>query len=186
MEHYGIFEGERDVNPVKALHQHGQTVWLDYLARSFIKQGELKTLIERGHADGGRYECWHHQMAGAPWPVALWWASSRACRFGWSNRHWQRPRLFIAAAMDNHIRAFDVENGVELWRADLPAGGQATPMDVCDRRSAVSGHRRWWAQPPGHHPRQRDHCVCPARKVRWVATLGARPDRHCGRAFVAR
>jgi len=48
MEHYGIFEGERDVNPVKALHQHGQTVWLDYLARSFIKQGELKTLIERG------------------------------------------------------------------------------------------------------------------------------------------
>jgi hypothetical protein len=36
-EHYGIFEGERDVNPVKALHQHGQTVWLDYLARSFTE-----------------------------------------------------------------------------------------------------------------------------------------------------
>jgi transaldolase / glucose-6-phosphate isomerase len=52
MEDYRIFEGERGVNPVKALHQHGQTVWLDYLARSFIKQGELKTLIERDGLHG--------------------------------------------------------------------------------------------------------------------------------------
>ena len=36
--------------------------------------------------------------------------------------------VFIAAAMDDHLRAFDVETGAELWRARLPAGGQATPM----------------------------------------------------------
>ena len=36
--------------------------------------------------------------------------------------------VFIAAAMDDRIRAFDVASGEELWRADLPAGGQATPM----------------------------------------------------------
>ena len=36
--------------------------------------------------------------------------------------------VFIAAAMDDALRAFDVETGEELWRADLPAGGQATPM----------------------------------------------------------
>lgn len=35
---------------------------------------------------------------------------------------------FIGAAMDNYIRAFDVRDGVELWRHRLPAGGQATPM----------------------------------------------------------
>ncbi len=36
--------------------------------------------------------------------------------------------VFIAAATDNFLRAFDVETGRELWRGRLPAGGQATPM----------------------------------------------------------
>ncbi len=30
--------------------------------------------------------------------------------------------------MDNYLRAFDVETGEELWKFELPAGGQATPM----------------------------------------------------------
>ncbi|MBI3677099.1 MAG: pyrroloquinoline quinone-dependent dehydrogenase [Proteobacteria bacterium] len=36
--------------------------------------------------------------------------------------------VFIAAAMDNYLRAFDAKTGQELWRGRLPAGGQATPM----------------------------------------------------------
>jgi quinoprotein glucose dehydrogenase len=36
--------------------------------------------------------------------------------------------IFIAAALDDALRAFDVETGQELWKAPLPAGGQATPM----------------------------------------------------------
>jgi quinoprotein glucose dehydrogenase len=36
--------------------------------------------------------------------------------------------VFIAAALDDYLRAFDIETGVELWRGRLPAGGQATPM----------------------------------------------------------
>src|SRR4030095_15555245 len=36
--------------------------------------------------------------------------------------------VFTAAAMDDHIRAFDIESGKELWKHALPAGGQATPM----------------------------------------------------------
>jgi quinoprotein glucose dehydrogenase len=35
---------------------------------------------------------------------------------------------FIGAAMDNYLRAFDIETGRELWKGRLPAGGQATPM----------------------------------------------------------
>ncbi|WP_394824632.1 pyrroloquinoline quinone-dependent dehydrogenase [Pendulispora albinea] len=35
---------------------------------------------------------------------------------------------FIAATMDNVLRAMDVDTGKELWRAPLPTGGQATPM----------------------------------------------------------
>lgn len=36
--------------------------------------------------------------------------------------------VFIGAATDDYLRAFDVETGRELWKAKLPAGGQATPM----------------------------------------------------------
>jgi quinoprotein glucose dehydrogenase len=36
--------------------------------------------------------------------------------------------VFIAAAMDDYLRAFDIETGAELWKTKLPAGGQATPM----------------------------------------------------------
>lgn len=36
--------------------------------------------------------------------------------------------VFIGAALDNYLRAFDAKTGEELWRGRLPAGGQATPM----------------------------------------------------------
>lgn len=53
--------------------------------------------------------------------------------------HWGTPSLgggittaggllFIGGAMDNRLRAFDSRTGRALWSADLPAGGQATPM----------------------------------------------------------
>ncbi len=36
--------------------------------------------------------------------------------------------VFIGASMDSTVRALDVETGETLWRARLPAGGQATPL----------------------------------------------------------
>ena len=36
--------------------------------------------------------------------------------------------VFIAGTTDPHVRAFDVESGKELWKAELPASGNATPM----------------------------------------------------------
>lgn len=36
--------------------------------------------------------------------------------------------VFIGAAMDSYLRAFDAGAGAELWSGKLPAGGQATPM----------------------------------------------------------
>jgi len=36
--------------------------------------------------------------------------------------------VFIGATIDDRLRAFDVQTGELLWAADLPAGGQATPM----------------------------------------------------------
>jgi transaldolase/glucose-6-phosphate isomerase len=39
------------MNPVKALTTHGQAIWLDFLARGFIANGELKALVD---SDGVR------------------------------------------------------------------------------------------------------------------------------------
>jgi quinoprotein glucose dehydrogenase len=46
--------------------------------------------------------------------------------------------IFIGAAMDDYLRAFNVETGRELWKGRLPAGGQATPMTY---RAGASGRQ---------------------------------------------
>ncbi len=53
--------------------------------------------------------------------------------------------IFIGAAMDNRIRAFSIETGQELWAADLPAGGQASPMTF------ASGNRQYVVIAAGGH-----------------------------------
>jgi quinoprotein glucose dehydrogenase len=55
--------------------------------------------------------------------------------------------FFIAASQDGFFRAFDTATGRELWRTQLPAGGQATPMSYWSSKSqrqfvliAAGGH----------------------------------------------
>src|SRR4051794_3755243 len=43
---------ERIMNPVKALEAHGQSVWLDFLARGFVTKGDLKRLIDTDGVKG--------------------------------------------------------------------------------------------------------------------------------------
>jgi transaldolase/glucose-6-phosphate isomerase len=40
------------MNPVKALETHGQSVWLDFLARGFVAKGELQKLIDSDGVKG--------------------------------------------------------------------------------------------------------------------------------------
>jgi quinoprotein glucose dehydrogenase len=47
--------------------------------------------------------------------------------------------------VDDYIRAYDLTTGEQLWRARLPAGGQATPMTY-----AVNG-RQYVAIVAGGH-----------------------------------
>jgi quinoprotein glucose dehydrogenase len=70
------------------------------------------------------------------WEVPLGWFAPDAPT---ETRAWGSPNLggaivtagglvFIAATLDQRLRAFDIETGAELWSARLPAGGKATPM----------------------------------------------------------
>jgi quinoprotein glucose dehydrogenase len=36
--------------------------------------------------------------------------------------------VFIGAALDRSLHAFDIDTGRELWKGVLPASGKATPM----------------------------------------------------------
>jgi len=54
---------------------------------------------------------------------------------------------FVAGTLDRQLRAFDLDNGRELWSAPLPAGGHALPMtyEVDGRQFiviAAGGHDR--------------------------------------------
>lgn len=40
------------MNPLKELQTHGQSIWLDFLARGFIAKGELKAMVERDGVRG--------------------------------------------------------------------------------------------------------------------------------------
>jgi quinoprotein glucose dehydrogenase len=61
--------------------------------------------------------------------------------------------VFIAGTMDGYLRAFDVENGEMLWRHEMPAGTQATPMtyEAGGRQFVVlvTGHHLWFSSPAG-------------------------------------
>jgi quinoprotein glucose dehydrogenase/quinate dehydrogenase (quinone) len=55
--------------------------------------------------------------------------------------------VFIGASIDNYIRAFDMKTGAEVWRARLPAGGQAAPISYVSKSGrqyvviAAGGHQ---------------------------------------------
>ncbi len=36
--------------------------------------------------------------------------------------------VFMGAAVDNYVRAYDLTSGTQLWQSRIPAGGQSTPM----------------------------------------------------------
>lgn len=42
---------------------------------------------------------------------------------------------FLSSTLDYYIRGYDVSNGKVLWKARLPAGGQATPMSYVSNKS---------------------------------------------------
>jgi quinoprotein glucose dehydrogenase len=63
--------------------------------------------------------------------------------------------VFIAGTvLDSHFRAFDIETGRQLWSAELPAGGHATPMTYEFRGKqyvviAAGGHAKVPEEPQG-------------------------------------
>lgn len=60
----------------------------------------------------------------APWPF---WGIEGAPNMG-GPLSTAGGLVFVGATTDDFLRAFDTATGAEVWKARLPAGGQATPM----------------------------------------------------------
>jgi quinoprotein glucose dehydrogenase len=56
--------------------------------------------------------------------------------------------IFVAGTVDPYLRAFDIENGHELWKGVLPASGHATPMTY-----RASNGRQYVVIAAGGHPK---------------------------------
>ncbi len=61
----------------------------------------------------------------APWPVTLFVKSGLEAGGPIVTAG---GLVFIAATSDGYIRAFDIDDGTELWKNELPATGNAVPM----------------------------------------------------------
>ena len=57
--------------------------------------------------------------------------------------------VFVAGTTDSFIRGFDVETGKELWKAQLPASGNATPMTYLVKQSG----KQYLVIAAGGHPK---------------------------------
>jgi quinoprotein glucose dehydrogenase len=55
--------------------------------------------------------------------------------------------VFIGNTFDPYVRAFDIQTGKELWKAQLPASGNATPMTY-----SVNG-KQYLVIAAGGHPK---------------------------------
>jgi quinoprotein glucose dehydrogenase len=72
--------------------------------------------------------------------------------------------VFIASAMDNYLRAFDLETGAELWKGRFAGRGPSDANDLSPaaRRQAVRCDRRWRSREDRHQARRFSGRLCAA------------------------
>ncbi len=89
----------------------GQLTAIDLVSRKIVWQHDLGTTRDTGP---------FNTHANLPLPTGIF-------NIG-GNITTRSGLIFIGATADDYLRAFSTVDGRELWKARLPAGGQATPM----------------------------------------------------------
>ena len=67
------------------------------------------------------------QVWDVPLGTMIPWKADRIHQPRWTDNHRGRPGFHLRCD-DLYLHAFDSDSGKELWKYQLPAGGQATPM----------------------------------------------------------
>ncbi len=129
------------MNPVKALENHGQAVWLDFLARGFVAKGELKALIDTDGVKG---------VTSNPsiFEKAIGTSDEYDGAIGKALKRGDRPvaELFELLAVE------DIQNAADVLRPvyDRLGGGdgfvslEVSPYLATDTKGTIAEARRLW------------------------------------------
>jgi transaldolase/glucose-6-phosphate isomerase len=131
------------MNPVKALEQHGQSVWLDFLARGFIAKGDLKKLIDDDGVKG---------VTSNPsiFEKAIGSSDEYDGAIGEALKNGDRPigELYETLAVEDIQHAADVLRPVydRLGGADGYVSLEVSPYLALDTKGTINEAERLWRQ----------------------------------------
>jgi transaldolase / glucose-6-phosphate isomerase len=129
------------MNPVKALENHGQAVWLDFLARGFIAKGELKKLID---SDGVKGVTSNPSI----FEKAIGSTDEYDSPIGKALKHGDRPvaDLFEKLAIEDIQHAADVLRPVydSLGGHDGFVSLEVSPYLAMDTKGTIAEAKRLW------------------------------------------
>jgi transaldolase / glucose-6-phosphate isomerase len=131
------------MNPVKALEQHGQSVWLDFLARGFVVKGDLKRLIDNDGVKG---------VTSNPsiFEKAIGSSNEYDGAIAQALKNGDRPvaELFELVAVEDIQLAADVLRPVHdrLKGADGFVSLEVSPYLAMDTKGTIAEAKRLWKQ----------------------------------------
>jgi transaldolase/glucose-6-phosphate isomerase len=129
------------MNPVKELEKHGQSIWLDFLARGFVAKGELKRLIDTDGVKG---------VTSNPsiFEKAIGSSDEYDGAIGSALRKGDRP----VADLFEHLAVEDIQHAADVLRPvyDRLKGGdgfvslEVSPYLAMDTDATIAEARRLW------------------------------------------
>jgi transaldolase / glucose-6-phosphate isomerase len=129
------------MNPVKALENHGQSVWLDFLARGFVAKGDLQKLIDTDGVKG---------VTSNPsiFEKAIGSSDEYDSPIGKALQNGDRPvaDLFEQLAVEDIQHAADVLRPVydQLHNGDGFVSLEVSPYLAMDTKGTVAEAQRLW------------------------------------------
>src|SRR6516165_2922441 len=129
------------MNPVKALENHGQAVWLDFLARGFVANGDLRKLIDNDGVKG---------VTSNPsiFEKAIGSSDEYDAPIGKTLKHGDRPvaELFEELAVEDIQHAADVLRPVydALHGHDGFVSLEVSPYLATDTKATIAEAERLW------------------------------------------
>src|SRR6516164_10164520 len=129
------------MNPVKALENHGQAVWLDFLARGFVANGDLQKLINNDGVKG---------VTSNPsiFEKAIGSSDEYDAPIGKTLKHGDRPvaELFEELAVEDIQHAADVLRPVydALHGHDGFVRLEVSPYLAMDTKGTIAEAKRLW------------------------------------------
>src|SRR6516164_1594473 len=129
------------MNPVKALENHGQAVWLDFLARGFVANGDLRNLIDNDGVKG---------VTSNPsiFEKAIGSSDEYDAPIGKTLRHGDRP----VAELFEELAVEDIQHAAEVLRPVYDALNghdgfvslEVSPYLAMDTKGTIAEAKRLW------------------------------------------